>query len=49
LNFLCRSVSALSSYLGEHRSVPEAIEVTPEIKAELEPRLKELEANPEAG
>jgi hypothetical protein len=49
LNFLCRSVSALSSYLGEHRSVPEAIEVTPEIKAELEQRLKELEANPEAG
>ena len=30
-------------------AVPEAVEVTPEIKAELEERLKEFEANPEAG
>ena len=30
-------------------AVPEAVEVTPEIKAELEKRLKEFEANPEAG
>ena len=30
-------------------AIPEAIEVTPEIKAELEKRLKEFEANPEAG
>jgi putative addiction module component (TIGR02574 family) len=30
-------------------AVPEALEVTPEVKAELEARLKEFEANPEAG
>ena len=30
-------------------AVPEAVEVTPELKAELEARLKEFEANPEAG
>lgn len=30
-------------------AVPEAVEVTPEIKAELEERLKEFEANAEAG
>ncbi len=30
-------------------AVPEAVEVTPEIKAELERRLKEFEANPESG
>lgn len=30
-------------------AVPEALEVTPELKAELEERLKEFEANPEAG
>lgn len=30
-------------------AVPEAVEVTPEIKAELEERLKEFEADPEAG
>lgn len=30
-------------------AVPEAVEVTPEIKADLEARLKEFEANPEAG
>jgi putative addiction module component (TIGR02574 family) len=30
-------------------AIPEAVEVTPEIKAELEKRLKEFEANPEAG
>jgi putative addiction module component (TIGR02574 family) len=30
-------------------AVPEAVEVTPEIRAELAERLKELEANPEAG
>ena len=30
-------------------AVPEAVEVTPEIKAELAERLKEFEANPEAG
>ena len=29
--------------------VPEALEVTPEIKAELDKRLKEFEANPESG
>ena len=28
---------------------PNAVEVTPELKAELEVRLKEFEANPEAG
>ena len=30
-------------------AVPEAVEVTPELKAELEARLKEFEANSEAG
>jgi len=30
-------------------AIPEAVEVTPEVKAELEKRLKEFEANPEAG
>lgn len=30
-------------------AIPEALEVTPELKAELEERLKEFEANPEAG
>lgn len=30
-------------------AIPEAVEVTPEIKAELDKRLKEFEANPEAG
>jgi len=30
-------------------AIPEAIEVTPEVRAELEERLKEFEANPEAG
>lgn len=30
-------------------AVPEAMEVTPELKAELEVRLKEFEANPETG
>jgi len=30
-------------------AVPEAVEVTPELKIELEARLKEFEANPEAG
>lgn len=30
-------------------AVPEAIKVTPELKAELEARLKEFEADPEAG
>lgn len=30
-------------------AVPEAVEVTPELKAELEKRLKEFETNPEAG
>jgi putative addiction module component (TIGR02574 family) len=30
-------------------AVPEAVEVTPELKAELEVRLKEFEADPEAG
>ena len=29
--------------------VPEAVEVSPELKAELELRLKEFEADPEAG
>lgn len=30
-------------------AIPEAVEVTPELKAELEERLREFEANPEAG
>ena len=30
-------------------AVPEAVEVTSELKADLEARLKEFEANPEAG
>ncbi len=30
-------------------TVPEVVEVTPEPKAELEARLKEFEADPEAG
>ncbi len=30
-------------------AIPEAVEVTPEVRAELEKRLKEFEANPEAG
>jgi putative addiction module component (TIGR02574 family) len=30
-------------------AVPEAVEVTPELKVELEARLKEFEADPEAG
>lgn len=30
-------------------AVPEALEVTPELKVELEARLKEFEADPEAG
>jgi putative addiction module component (TIGR02574 family) len=30
-------------------AVQEAVEVTPELKAELELRLKEFEADPEAG
>jgi len=30
-------------------AVPEAVEVTPEVKAELQKRLKDFEANPEAG
>lgn len=30
-------------------AIPEAVEVTPELKAELEKRLKEFETNPEAG
>ena len=30
-------------------AVPEAIEVTPEVKVELEARLREFEADPEAG
>jgi putative addiction module component (TIGR02574 family) len=30
-------------------AVPEAVKVTPELKAELETRLKEFEADPEAG
>jgi putative addiction module component (TIGR02574 family) len=30
-------------------AVPEAVEVTPELKAELEVRLKEFKADPEAG
>lgn len=30
-------------------AVPEAVEISPELKAELELRLKEFEANPDAG
>lgn len=30
-------------------AVPEAIDVTPEVKGELEARLREFEADPEAG
>ncbi|MBW8067790.1 MAG: addiction module protein [Ferrovum sp.] len=30
-------------------AVPEAVEVSPALKAELEARLKEFEENPEAG
>jgi len=30
-------------------AVPEAVEVSPALKAELEARLREFEANPEAG
>jgi putative addiction module component (TIGR02574 family) len=30
-------------------AVPEAVEISPELKAELEARLAEHEANPEAG
>jgi putative addiction module component (TIGR02574 family) len=30
-------------------AVPEAVEVTPELKAELEARFREFEADPEAG
>ena len=30
-------------------AVPEAVKITPELKTELEARLKEFEANPEAG
>ena len=30
-------------------AVPDAIEISPELKAELEARLVEFEANPEAG
>ena len=30
-------------------AIPEAIEVTPELKAQLEERLKDFEADPEAG
>jgi len=30
-------------------AVPEAIEVTPEVKADLEQRLKDFEADPESG
>ena len=30
-------------------AVPEAVEISPALKAELEARLKEFEANPEAG
>ncbi|MBM3340947.1 MAG: addiction module protein [Betaproteobacteria bacterium] len=30
-------------------AVPEAVEISPELKAELEARLKEFEANPDAG
>ena len=30
-------------------AVPEAVEISPELKAELEARLREFEADPEAG
>ena len=30
-------------------AIPEAVEISPALKAELEVRLKEFEANPEAG
>lgn len=30
-------------------AVPDAVEVSPELKSELEARLKEFEADPEAG
>jgi putative addiction module component (TIGR02574 family) len=30
-------------------AIPEAVEVAPELKAELQARLKEFEANPAAG
>jgi putative addiction module component (TIGR02574 family) len=30
-------------------AVPEAVEISPALKAELEARLKEFEANPDAG
>lgn len=30
-------------------AVPELIEITPEVRSELELRLREFEANPEAG
>jgi len=30
-------------------AIPEAVHVTPELKAELEARLKKFEANPETG
>ena len=30
-------------------AVPEAVEISPEVKAEIEARLKEFEANPNAG
>ena len=30
-------------------AIPEAVKISPELKAELEARLKEFEANPEAG
>jgi putative addiction module component (TIGR02574 family) len=30
-------------------AVPEAVEISPELKADLEARLQEFEANPDAG
>jgi putative addiction module component (TIGR02574 family) len=30
-------------------AIPEAVEISPELKAELEARLREFEANPESG
>ena len=30
-------------------AIPEVVEITPEVRAELEARLKEFEADPEAG
>ena len=30
-------------------AIPEAVEITPELQADLAARLKEFEANPEAG